>query len=78
MIFITDVLPGESEILLPSVIFNKLQIVDLFDRKGVLFEYAHPVDGWTHEKLCALDIPLERLQGADAYLGDTWVGSTEV
>nr|ALL42386.1 hypothetical protein [Aeromonas salmonicida subsp. salmonicida] len=35
-------------------------------------------DGWTHEKLCALDIPLERLQGADAYLGDTWVGSTEV
>ncbi|ABO92425.1 conserved hypothetical protein (plasmid) [Aeromonas salmonicida subsp. salmonicida A449] len=36
------------------------------------------VDGWTHEKLCALDIPLERLQGADAYLGDTWVGSTEV
>nr|WP_257792343.1 hypothetical protein [Aeromonas salmonicida] len=43
MIFITDVLPGESEILLPSVIFNKLQIVDLFDRTDVLFEYADPV-----------------------------------
>ena len=78
MIFITDVLPGESEILLPSVIFNKLQIVDLFDRKDVLFEYAHPVDKKKKKKLCALDIPLERLQGADAYLGDTWVGSTEV
>ena len=40
MIFITDVLPGEIEILLPSVIFNKLLIVDLFDRTDVLFEYS--------------------------------------
>lgn len=78
MIFITDVLLGGSVILIPSVIFNQLQIVDLFDRTDVLFEYAPPAEGWTHEKLCALDIPLERLQGADAYLGDTWVGSTEV
>ncbi|AKJ36937.1 hypothetical protein U876_24205 [Aeromonas hydrophila NJ-35] len=78
MIFITDILPGERVILIPSVIFNQLQIVDLFDRTDVLFEYASPVGGWTHEKLCALDIPLERLQGADAYLGNTWIGSTEV
>ena len=61
MIFITDVLPGESEILLPSVIFNKLLIVDLFDRTDVLFEYSLQLMAG-HEKLCALDIPLERLR----------------
>lgn len=78
MKFITDILPGEPDLLTTSVIFNPLQIVDLFDKTDVLFEYPPPVAGWTHEELGALNIPLERLQGADAYLGETWVGSTEV
>ncbi|MBJ7591506.1 hypothetical protein [Aeromonas veronii] len=78
MKFITDILPGEPDLLTASVIFNPLQIVDLFDRTDVLFEYPPPVDGWTHEELRALNIPLKRLQGADAYLGEIRVGSTEV
>ncbi|ASI21398.1 hypothetical protein E4188_23150 (plasmid) [Aeromonas media] len=78
MKFITDVLPGESVILAPSLIHCLLQIVDLFDNTVVIFEYTPPAEGWTHENLCALDIPLERLRGADAYLGETWVGSTEI
>lgn len=78
MKFITDVLPGECVILTPSLIHCQLQIVDLFDKAVVIFEYSPPAEGWTHESLCALDIPLERLQGANAYLGDAWVGSTDV
>jgi len=38
---------------------------------------------WTHEALCTVDAPQEVVkkawdQGADAYLGKEWVGSTEV
>jgi hypothetical protein len=38
---------------------------------------AEPDDGWTHKKL--LDNQPENLEeGANAFLGEHWVGSTEV
>ncbi|MBW3834711.1 hypothetical protein A6767_10535 [Aeromonas veronii] len=78
MKFITDIIGDEPELLTPLIAMEPLEIVDLFDRKVVLFRYEAPQGGWTHEALCSQNIPLHKLQGADAYLGNEWVGSTEV
>lgn len=78
MKFITDVIGDEPELLTPLIAMEPLTIVDLFDRSVVLFRYEAPPGGWSHESLCSLDIPIPKLQGADAYLGQEWVGSTEI
>lgn len=77
--FITDVRPGEPEIL-PRVANETLRITDL---DGVEIIQIHPVSGpWTHDKLVQVGESLVILDvlknGANAYLGDTWIGSTEV
>lgn len=77
--FITNVLPGETDILL-RVASETLRITDL---DGVEIIQIHPITGpWTHEKLMQVSESLAILDalknGANAYLGDTWVGSTEV
>lgn len=77
MKFITDTRPGEMEILTPDNALKTLRIVH-GDHGQLLFMSEAPQDGWTHEKLCALELPLGDLLWADAYLGDEWVGSTEV
>lgn len=78
MKFITDVQGNEPVLLTPEVVNEKLLIVSLEPGARILFQYAAPVGGWTHSSLCALDIPLLRLEAANAYLGGCWVGSTEV
>ncbi len=81
--FITDVQGDEPEILNEILARETLKIVSIFDRNEVFFECAAPEEGWTHEALCTVDAPQEVVkkawdQGADAYLGKEWVGSTEV
>lgn len=81
--FITDVKGDEPEILNKDVARETLKIVSIYDKNDVFFECAAPEEGWTHEALCDLDAPQEVVhmawaRGADAYLGNEWVGSTEV
>lgn len=73
IIFITDVRKGEADIL-QSVASQPLIIRD--SNKEVICEIAAPADGWTHEKLCCVEFNTDEI--ADAYLGEQWVGSTEV
>ena len=74
--FVTDRRPGESDIL-PGVAHHPLSVTRL---DGALIATIEPpAGGWTHE---LLEQEAERLRedtrvGADAWLGTTWVGSTE-
>lgn len=45
-----------------------------------LLAYPAPAGGWTHHRLCVLGQRIGPLtaDGADAYVGGEWVGSTEV
>lgn len=75
--FITDVKPGEQDIL-TAVCQYPLQVRTL--EGEIIDEVTAPENGWTH---LLLALEAERLApftggGADAYLGDIWVGSTEV
>lgn len=75
--FITDQRSGEPDILSP----NKSAPLRIFSLDGIeLSCVAAPTGGWTHEDLLGQARSLEHLaqNGADAYLGDAWVGSTEV
>jgi len=77
MHLITDTQPGEPDIL-SAIRHEPLQIADLSGEELACF--PAPEEGWSHEGLCKrvahLDIDLS--QGADAFLGVYWVGSTEV
>lgn len=75
--FITDVQGDEPDILTP-VQFETLVITDL--QKKELFTVPAPQDGWTDSELWTVSHHYlnETVNGADAYLGDEWVGSTEV
>ncbi|BBP46343.1 hypothetical protein THMIRHAS_17160 [Thiosulfatimonas sediminis] len=75
--FVTDVRPGEKDILTP-VKHEKLKVTDLDGRLVVVVE--SPVEGWSDELLWRWSEMLKQVteNGADAYLGDVWVGSTEV
>lgn len=75
--FVTDVWEGEPDIL-QAVRGESLQVYDLDG--GLIGTIPAPADGWGHD---ALECQAERLalktrDGADAYLGSQWVGSTEV
>lgn len=75
--FITDVRPGETNIL-TSIRYSRLLVTSL--EGEVLSSLPAPQQGWTTQTLNAEAerlIPLTRW-GADAYLGHHWVGSTEV
>lgn len=57
----------------------KLFIKDLSG--DALAEYSAPVDGWTHDKLEALvrdTFFAAYPDGWDAFLGECWVGSSEI
>ncbi|WP_127472013.1 hypothetical protein [Thiomicrorhabdus aquaedulcis] len=74
---ITDTRPGELEILTRVNIYQPLTLVS---GEGVrLLNAQSPQEGWTHQAI------LDRCAGiktggqvVDAFLGKTWVGSTEV
>lgn len=75
--FVTDVLPGERAF--PTQIFQEpLRITDLDG--NLVKTVSTPKSGWTHEKLMQMALEFDCLtrDGADAMLGSTWVGSTEV
>jgi hypothetical protein len=76
--FITDRQANEPEILEP-VKDKSLLIMSLEGQ--CLGIYDAPKQGWTHYKLCQLSetFPEQWLFcGADALIGDQWVGSTEI
>ncbi len=76
--FITDC-RGESEPeILPGVAGQPLVVKNLQGKH--LLAFPAPAGGWTHQGLCDLGRHIETLttDGADAYVGGEWVGSTEV
>ena len=74
--FITDIRPDEGPDFLPPVSAEALKIRSLEGEH--LMTIAAPAGGWTHEKLEATKIDLDLTDGADAYVGSEWVGSTEI
>jgi hypothetical protein len=75
--FITEIHDGESDILAGIEQYD-LEIRTL---EGVVIEkLAAPNSGWTHDNLEATAPAYKKRidDGADAYLGPIWVGSTEV
>lgn len=78
MTFITDVKGDEPVILTAELAQEPLTITALEDKTHIIATYPAPVGGWTHERLCALDIDYGEHGAGDAYLGSEWVGSTEV
>jgi len=77
MHLITDTKPGEPDIL-SAIRHEPLQIADLAGEE--LASFPAPEEGWSHDTLyhrvAQLDIDLS--EGADAFLGIYWVGSTEI
>lgn len=76
--FITDVQSNEPDIL-SEVAHEKLLIMSIEGQ--FLASYDAPKKGWTHDVLLKMSqlFPTQwNFCGADAYLSDKWVGSTEV
>lgn len=74
--FITETLPGEPDIL-HDVKHSDLEYRGLYGR--LLSTTQAPECGWNHTLLTS-QIPPEipAGEGIDAFLGDMWIGSTEV
>jgi len=72
--YVTDQRTGEPDILTP-LRFATLVIRDL--QGATLNTVNAPENGWTHEILCVVQPP-EIREGAEAYLNEQWIGSTEV
>ncbi|EPN9162967.1 hypothetical protein ACT4EA_004163 [Escherichia coli] len=72
--YITDQLPGEPDILTPlkhgQLVIRSLAGDEIFTRNA-------PETGWTHELLVEVQ-PSCCEDAANAYLNDSWIGSTEV
>ena len=58
-------------------IHSNLKIVDLFDG-AIILEVQAPEEGWSIQSVCNVKLPMETKHGADAYLDDLWLTSTEV
>lgn len=74
MYYITEQRAGEPDILTP-VKNGKLTIRSLDG--PIIHTQAAPDNGWTHLLLCEVQ-PEGMESGADAWLDNVWVGSTEV
>ena len=74
---VTDVRPGEPDILTP-VRRERLLVTD--EDGQVVHSGPAPPGGWTHDTLAAAtkSPSIGDAAPADAYLGGTWIGSTEV
>lgn len=75
--FITDVIGSEPDILTDHCC-SSLTILDLAGTPIQTFDA--PCGGWTHSLLVstASGLQSETVNGAEAFLGTSWVGSTEV
>lgn len=72
--YITDQRPREPDLLVGS----EHAALDIRDLNGqLLLNVSAPLTGWTHASLSEIQPP-EAEEGADAYLGGNWIGSTEV
>lgn len=77
--FITDIQHKDEPDLLSNVSNKRLMIVSIEGQ--LLATYNAPTIGWTHELLVRLTryFPSEwGYCGAEALLGEQWVGSTEI
>ncbi|HAZ6178585.1 TPA: hypothetical protein J8G71_004956 [Escherichia coli] len=72
--YITDQRPGEPDILTPvkhsRLIIKSLEGNEIYNQKA-------PDGGWTHELLSKVQ-PEGMQDGANAYLENQWIGSTEI
>ncbi len=76
--FITDQQRNEPDILSP-VKHCSLFLLSLEGQ--FLARYEAPHTGWTHQALCQMNTlfePAWTYCGVDAFLGEQWVGSTEI
>ncbi|MEZ9698822.1 hypothetical protein AB4455_12045 [Vibrio sp. 10N.261.46.E12] len=76
--FITDRQGSEPDILTPNQ-HKKLMIIS--DEGQSLRTYNAPSSGWTHDTLVKLSDffpPQWNVCGAEAWLGEQWIGSTEI
>lgn len=75
--FITDKQGDEPELLTREVIHNDLVIVN--DLGEEVARFSAPKDGWRHTSL-SLYNSTKNMMGCsfDAYLGNTFVGSSEI
>ncbi|MCK7657715.1 hypothetical protein [Shewanella sp. JNE4-2] len=68
---------GESDCLKQIEVNSPLVVTDLDHNE--LLKLESPADGWTHESLESISDMLHSFNtGWNAYLGTTWVGSSEV
>ena len=78
--YITDIKDGEKDIL-ERIKFKPLNIIKN-DIKDPIKVILPPELGWTTESLFETNKELEHLvtpeDVLDAYVGETWVGSTEI
>lgn len=72
--YITDQREGEPDILTP--VLHEPLIIRTLGGVEILRQKA-PQGGWTHDQLTTVQ-PDNRGEGSEAYLGASWVGSTEV
>ncbi|EBK3897056.1 hypothetical protein JYC24_004628 [Escherichia coli] len=72
--YITDQRPGEPDILAPvkhsRLIIKSLEGYEIYSQEA-------PDGGWNHELLNKVQ-PEGMQDGADAYLENQWIGSTEI
>lgn len=81
MTLITDTQSNEQDIL-ASIKHEPLSVVTIFYLEDLYYSEA-PNEGWTNETLQAKIQELEGkgllgIKGWDAYIGNEWVGSSEV
>lgn len=76
--FVTDLQSASEPDILGALRYERLAVRALDG--SLIVELGPPPGGWTHSDLVAQSVRLERAtaDGADAFLGMTWVGSTEV
>jgi hypothetical protein len=61
------------------LIGNENKGLTIQDLAGKVLASISPDDtGWTHAQLLAIDIDSMAPEGWDAYLGDEWIGSSEI
>ncbi len=75
MIVARSMSPAEPDLLLGHE-FTALRILDLDGVEQI--SYQPPLEGWSHSALECMDYDSVSPDGWDAYLGQQWIGSSEV
>ncbi|MEZ9360274.1 hypothetical protein AB4175_10365 [Vibrio cyclitrophicus] len=75
MIVARSLSPAEPD-LMEGHALALLRVVSLEGEEVV--QYKAPKGGWTHDALECVDYFSVSLDGWDAYLGEQWIGSSEI